>query len=258
MSRNARIEEVSDSDPEDMDPSDFDPGSSLPYRPAAASSPLMNPSAIPATTPSSSRPGQPAYDPQKSKHYHCLYPIYFDANRSCAQGRRVSKELAVANPLARTIVDAVAGMGLSVVFEPGKTHPKDWANPGRVRVLLKQQDEPWSKGRMGVRNKHHLYRLVSQHLKSHPTTAEDPLRVRVPGLPLPEDGKAPKAPGVPKGWKMGDVLPLHSAAVTGGGVSENVLKDMMAEMQGQPRPSQIEGDSGGGKKKKDKKGKAKG
>ncbi len=31
---------------------------------------------------------------------------------------------------------------------------------------------------------------------------------------------------------MGDILPLHSAAISGGGVSDNLFKDMMAEMQG--------------------------
>lgn len=52
----------------------------------------------------------------------------------------MGKELAVRNPLAREMVDAVQalGLGLSVVFEPGKTHPKDWSNPGRVRVLVKE------------------------------------------------------------------------------------------------------------------------
>ncbi len=44
----------------------------------------------------------------------------------------------MANPLAREMVDAVQALGLSVVFEPGKTHPKDWSNPGRVRVLVKE------------------------------------------------------------------------------------------------------------------------
>lgn len=50
----------------------------------------------------------------------------------------MGKELAVCNPLAREMVDAVQALGLSVVFEPGKTHPKDWSNPGRVRVLVKE------------------------------------------------------------------------------------------------------------------------
>ena len=55
---------------------------------------------------------------------------------------------------------------------------------------------------------------------------------------------------------MSQILPLHSPAVSGGGVSENLLKDMMAEMQGQTPPGSSAGPSGGGKKKDKKKGKA--
>jgi signal recognition particle subunit SEC65 len=50
----------------------------------------------------------------------------------------VGRELAVPNPLAREIVEAVQLLGLDTVFEPGKVHPKDWSNPGRVRVLIKE------------------------------------------------------------------------------------------------------------------------
>lgn len=68
-------------------------------------------------------------------------------------------------------------------------------------------------------------------------------------------------PAVPRGWKMGEILPLHSPALSGGGVSENILRDMMQEMQGQGGEA-IDGlggggsgsgaGGGGGKKKKDK------
>jgi len=68
--------------------------------------------------------------------------VYFDITRSRALGRKVSKSLAVENPLAREIADACGSLGLKAVFEPGKTHPKDWSNPGRVRVLLKQDGKP--------------------------------------------------------------------------------------------------------------------
>jgi len=67
---------------------------------------------------------------------------------------------------------------------------------------------------------------------------------------MPSIAKPPPPPAVPKGWKMNAILPLHSAALTGGGVSDNFFKDMMAEMQGQtaggeaPEPA---------KQKKDKK-----
>lgn len=77
--------------------------------------------------------------PPEYKTYQCLYPIYFDANKTRQEGRRVGMENAVPNPLARDLVDAVQMLGLKTVFEPGKLHPKDWSNPGRVRVGLKEK-----------------------------------------------------------------------------------------------------------------------
>jgi signal recognition particle subunit SRP19 len=129
MSRHARIEEVSesDSDPDIMDPSEFE-----------SSTALMDPADIPSTT--QAQPPRKQYDPSKSKRWICLYPIYFDSAKTRAEGRRVGKEQAVENPLARQIAAAVAEQGLNVVFEPGKIHPKDWANPGRVKVELKSED----------------------------------------------------------------------------------------------------------------------
>lgn len=52
---------------------------------------------------------------------------------------------------------------------------------------------------------------------------------------------------------MGNILPLHSAAVSGGGVSENLFKDMMAEMQGQGGEAQSASGASSSKPKKDKK-----
>ena len=57
---------------------------------------------------------------------------------------------------------------------------------------------------------------------------------------------------------MNDIIPLHSPAMSGGGVSENIFKDMMQEMQG-GQPGMVEGPVAGGgsdkegKKKKEKK-----
>jgi len=55
---------------------------------------------------------------------------------------------------------------------------------------------------------------------------------------------------------MGSILPLHSPAMSGGGVSDNFFKEMMQEMQGQQ--GMVEGNGSGGgsgaevKRKKDK------
>lgn len=140
MSQHARIEELSDtdSDPPEQDPDDF---TDTLIRPAA------NPPPPSHRAPPSRQPRQPQPQPPPSfnppqppehKHYQCLYPLYFDANKTRSEGRRVSASQAVQNPLAREIVDAVQLLGLKTVFEPGKTHPRDWANPGRVRVLVKE------------------------------------------------------------------------------------------------------------------------
>lgn len=61
-------------------------------------------------------------------------------------------------------------------------------------------------------------------------------------------------PAIPRGFKIGTILPLHSPALSGGGVSDNMFKDMMAEMGGQV-PGGMGGESGGQpqKKVKDKK-----
>lgn len=105
-----------------------------------------------------------------------------------------------------------------------------------------------------LRIEHHLYILVAEYLRAHPPTQETPLKVPVQGLPR----KVVPPPAVPRGWKMGEILPLHSPGVTGGGVSENMFKDMMAEMGGEggmglDQGSGGKGLEGEGKKKKEKK-----
>ena len=124
MSQSARVEEIdSDSDPEEVAPTL-----------TSGSESILNPGAIP-----SSMRAPPDLQRDIPKHFQCLYPIYFDRSRSHAEGRKVSAELAVENPLARDILDAVRVLGLNAGLEPEKLHPKDWANPGRVRVLLKDE-----------------------------------------------------------------------------------------------------------------------
>lgn len=252
MSR-AMVEEVSDSDLSDPGEGDIDdfleadimrqvvkPQTSAAPSASASTSKPSNPphrSAAPLVHPSQV-PG-PQVQPADIKDYQCIYPIYFDASRSRGEGRRVSSALAVRNPLAREIATACAQLRLQPVFEAHRTHPADWANPGRVRVPLKKlkQSGAAGSGAANVKNKHHLYALIAEHLRRNPTTDKsEALRrgVRVAGLGGPhlDDDEQPwPRPAVPRGWKMGDLLPAYSAAMTGGGVSENAFKDMMKEMQ---------------------------
>lgn len=134
-----------------MDPSDFDPRESIisPADIPMASNPASPPfnfqqqaqarAQAQAYSQSQSLP-QPLRQQQIPRSYVCLYPVYFDKTRTRAEGRKVSSKLAVANPLAREIVDAVQMLGLKTGLEPEKMHPKDWANPGRVRAMLKDEN----------------------------------------------------------------------------------------------------------------------
>src|SRR5215469_2533978 len=133
MSHQAQVEEVSDSDPEEVAPlEDFDSAD-------FARESIISPSIRHPPPGTAIRP-EPQPPQEIPKHYQCLYAVYFDKTRSRSEGRQVSSKLAVENPLARDILDACQQLGLRVGFEPEKLHPKDWANPGRVRVLLKDED----------------------------------------------------------------------------------------------------------------------
>lgn len=169
----ARIEEVSDSDL-DSDPSegnisdvgsDFDEREILKQRtgprPSQAPNPkgspsLINPSNIPSSLPPNAftAPDGTQFastaDASKYHDFQCVYPVYFDKNRSRKEGRRVGIELAVENPLAREIVAACAMLKIETLFEPNKMHPKDWANPGRVKIKLKGGQNSAIKNSMSV------------------------------------------------------------------------------------------------------------
>ncbi|KAK9458786.1 signal recognition particle, SRP19 subunit [Lipomyces oligophaga] len=243
------LEEIDDVDDMDFDPSDFDPRKVLEavpsgpnsggarLQPSSSSSTVMsaraNPIAPSAGRSTPMRGGmRPQYtvDESQFKEWQILYPVYFDARRTHQEGRRVNKELAVENPLAQKIAEACAALPLQTFLEPQKLHPKDWSNPGRVRVLIRDP-ETGKLQNPNIKNKRDLYRQIAMYLQDHPTAPDDALKLPIPGLPA---DKAPEKPAVPRGWKMNDVLPLHSNALTGGGVNENIFKDLAGGLGGIP------------------------
>ncbi|EPX73621.1 signal recognition particle subunit Sec65 [Schizosaccharomyces octosporus yFS286] len=148
-----------------------------------------------------------------------VYPIYFDKKRS-KEFRRVSKKDAIENPLAKNIADVVRDLGYQCKIEPLKTHPADWANPGRVDLILPEKI-----------SKRYLFKQIAKVLQHRPTKPQDPLSLPIQNVPprLPE-----RPPAYPKGITGNTILPMHSPALSGGGISENMFQDMMQEMQGQP------------------------
>ncbi|KAI5121791.1 hypothetical protein M0805_009783 [Coniferiporia weirii] len=101
--------------------------------------------ASPSHIPSGFGTPQPPYgaptvsDLTPYKKWTCIYPIYIDAKRAYGPGtRRVAREKAVWWPLSKDIADATTRLGLGTLHEVQKCHPRDWENPGRVRVQLRR------------------------------------------------------------------------------------------------------------------------
>jgi signal recognition particle subunit SEC65 len=74
-----------------------------------------------------------------NRRWTCIYPIYLDAKRPYASGqRRVARAKGLWWPLSKDIADAASRLGLGTLHEINKSHPRDWENPGRVRVQWKK------------------------------------------------------------------------------------------------------------------------
>ncbi|QLG28721.1 signal recognition particle subunit SRP19/SEC65 family protein [Halorarum halophilum] len=63
-----------------------------------------------------------------------LWPAYFDAALTRAEGRRVSEEQAVAEPTVDEIARAVQQVGYDATIERDKTYSREYEERGRVLV----------------------------------------------------------------------------------------------------------------------------
>jgi len=74
-----------------------------------------------------------------------IYPIYLNKNKTVAEGRRVPKEIAVEDPIAREIVIALQEKGYDLFVEGYKVHPREVDKENvlmrsRVRVQFRNDD----------------------------------------------------------------------------------------------------------------------
>ncbi|GME77251.1 unnamed protein product [Ambrosiozyma monospora] len=152
------IEDIDDVDNMDFDLAEFDPSLKTPIAPARPKPKVersqdsepqndpfaqmmanmgmkmpempVNPGPMPGMPDLSDMPEPTAEEMARFKSLNIIYPCYFDKNRSVKQGRRVPLDKCIANPLAKTILDACRFIRLrDLVFEPEKTHPQDYGNP---------------------------------------------------------------------------------------------------------------------------------
>jgi signal recognition particle subunit SRP19 len=140
------------------------------------------------------------------KMMQIVYPCYFDKNRSTSEGRRLPISNCVENPLAKTILDACKVLRIPAVFEPEKSHPQDWGNPGRVRLGIKYEGTPTHPV---LQTKKQALIAISDYMKSHPTTLKNVKDL--PGPPeLMEGNWQPCEIPKVKGFKMNTIVPMHS------------------------------------------------
>lgn len=77
----------------------------------------------------------------EEKKWITIYPIYFDAKRRYEKGcRRVTYKESSMWPKSEDLVRAASKLTVFHVHEPRKAHPRDWENPGRIKVQLFNQD----------------------------------------------------------------------------------------------------------------------
>jgi signal recognition particle subunit SRP19 len=63
-----------------------------------------------------------------------IWPAFLDADCTRGEGRRVSRESAVAAPTVDEIAQAIQQVGYDAVIEREKTYPREYEPRGRVLV----------------------------------------------------------------------------------------------------------------------------
>lgn len=76
----------------------------------------------------------------QTKGWRIVYPIYFDKKVSRANGRKVSKELAVDMPDIDEIARVMKHFKIPFFVEINKRHPRDFFCLGRVKYTLKDEE----------------------------------------------------------------------------------------------------------------------
>ncbi|KAF9239322.1 signal recognition particle, SRP19 subunit [Melanogaster broomeanus] len=146
----------------------------------------------PAPLPSDKPPSNTVTDITPYKKWTCIYPIYIDAKRPYGTGeRRISREKSLWWPLSKDIADATNRLGLGTLHEVNKSHPRDWENPGRVRVQWKKD------GRLvnsAIKSKRQLLEIISfqiQRIKPDNIPRPPYTTISLPTVPAAPATKAP-------------------------------------------------------------------
>jgi signal recognition particle subunit SRP19 len=75
----------------------------------------------------------------RNKKRFYIYPVYFDANRSRCQGRRVKKAVAVQNPSVAELAEVATMLNLEFEMNLEAKYPRFWWIPSG-RLQIKKQE----------------------------------------------------------------------------------------------------------------------
>ena len=121
-----------------------------------------------ATAAAASAPAAPQQvTPQTVKRWKIVYPVYLNKARTCAEGRRVTVEIAIENPTPLQIAAACVQLGYTnVAIEPRKCYPREFGCPGRVRVMI--HDEEHKPLIPGIKNTRELLVAIAKTIPELP------------------------------------------------------------------------------------------
>ncbi|XP_037068365.1 signal recognition particle 19 kDa protein-like [Pollicipes pollicipes] len=109
------------------------------------------------------------------KRWICIYPSYINNQKTLAQGRRIPKECAVANPNYEEIRDVLVAAGLQVDVE-NKLYPRENSKEllyrGRIRVQLRQDNGQPVKPQFPTRES--LFRYLGENIPKLKTRQNKP------------------------------------------------------------------------------------
>ncbi|RDB27476.1 Signal recognition particle SEC65 subunit [Hypsizygus marmoreus] len=197
-----------------------------PSQPRAGPASPSSQSQFRPTSSGGSRPDQSSSvtDITPYKTWTCIYPIYVDAKRPYGTGqRRIERAKGLWWPLSKDIADAANRLGLGTLHEVNKCHPRDWENPGRVRVQWKKDGKLMNPMVQTTTQEKQLLEVICfqiQHIKPEnipkPPYNTTPSIIAVPtpsaktpnGAPSSNKGKQPaatksKSPTAPQSKQVG-------------------------------------------------------
>ncbi|PWN39273.1 signal recognition particle, SRP19 subunit [Ceraceosorus guamensis] len=107
----------------------------------------------------------PQEEDAESHKWATIYPIYLDAKCAFRKGgRRTPYEKSVLWPKAQEMARAARELGLECRLQSLKKHPKDWANPGRIKVKL--CDEEGKPLKSSIPTKHALLLALAGRIQA--------------------------------------------------------------------------------------------